>query len=643
TILISADTYSEQLIVNKNLTIIGAGQEKTIIKESVDNPDSTALIVDSSTVTISNIQFFGSGTTEAGRRGVVSRYASTTIRNCAFVLFSNVSIAAVNGSLTVDSVTITCLNGGDKVIVDSTSTALGINCDLGILLMNAHFSISHLTGGAQIDHVIDVRPDVHDIPNFLGKDYAVDTTQFSSGTIENSTIFGSRLSYYGQGIRIIGKMSGHRAELVIRNNRFSGTVKDSSYANPNYLTTAGISFNGGYAYADIYGNVVQYFNSGISVYGVATASIHGNEISKNGRYGIVTSWTSPANQPDLGGGSFGSPGQNTIVSNGKYSVYNLNSAPLSARFNNWGTTVTASIDSLIYDNLDNTSEGLVDYSGFLTPKPSIPALLSPTDGASGLGAATTLSWSAINTATGYRLQVSPSATFAPLLVDDSSLTTNTRQVGQLVQGTTYYWRVCALNSGGSSGWSATNRFTTQRTLFNLTGTVRYGTSSGAVIRGVTVLLSSASSPTTNALTDAQGLFTLASIPNGSYSLVLSKTGGHPTTSVNAADALKAALFGVDSLSNPLSPLQKLAADVNNDGKVNAADALQIMLRFVGTITSFARGDWVFLAAQSIATIKDQDLVNDVIGLAVGDVNGDAAGPFPASDGGSSQTKSKTDH
>ncbi|MCX6133928.1 MAG: pectinesterase family protein [Ignavibacteriales bacterium] len=632
TILIGRGTYAEQLVLKKNLTLIGAGQDKTVIVETPAGPDSTALIIDTATVTIKGIQFFGEAQNGFGKRGLIARNATTTLTQCAFVLFSNVSIAAINGRLTIDSVTISSLNGGDRVMVDSTSNLVGISSDIGVLLMNARFSISRLTAGAQIDHIIDVRPNVHDIPTFLGRDYPADTSQYNEGTIENSTFFGSRLSYWGQGIRVFGYQTGHRAELVIRNNRFAGMVKDSSYAIPSLLTTAGISFNGWSAFADIYGNVIQHFNSGISLYGAASASIHDNEITWNGRYGVVTSWTSPANQPDLGGGTLSSPGRNTISNNGKYNIYNQNSLSLSARFNNWGTTDANIIDSLIYDQRENSSIGRVDFSGYLTPKPAAPSLMSPADGSTGVAATPTLTWNNIGNATTYRLQVSASATFVPVLIDDSTLTTPSRQIGPLTDGTKYYWRVSASNAGGASGWSLTRNLTTLRIRFDISGTVRYGSSSGPAVQGVTASFSSATSPASSGASNAQGVFTLSSIPIGTYTCSFAKSGGHPTQYTNAADALKAALFSVDSLTYPLTTIQRLAADVNSDGKINAADALQIMLRYAGAVSSFAKGDWVFSAASSSVAISNQDVINDVVGLAAGDVNGDAQGALPAGTG-----------
>ena len=48
-----------------------------------------------------------------------------------------------------------------------------------------------------------------------------------------------------------------------------------------------------------------------------------------------------------------------------------------------------------------------------------------------------------------------------MVYDQSSLTSTSQQVNGLSEGTTYYWRVNATNSAGTSGWSDTWHFTTK--------------------------------------------------------------------------------------------------------------------------------------------------------------------------------------
>jgi len=96
--------------------------------------------------------------------------------------------------------------------------------------------------------------------------------------------------------------------------------------------------------------------------------------------------------------------------------------------------------------------------------PSAPSLSSPANNATGQSTSLTLSWNASGGASTYRLQVSTSSTFSTLLVDDSTLTSTSRLVNSLANNTTYYWRVNAKNTYGTSGWSSTWNFTTSSTL-----------------------------------------------------------------------------------------------------------------------------------------------------------------------------------
>ena len=158
----------------------------------------------------------------------------------------------------------------------------------------------------------------------------------------------------------------------------------------------------------------------------------------------------------------------------------------------------------------------------------------------------------------------------------------------------------------------------------VSGAVRYGSSGGSPIRDVNMILVSLTTGNQIAsATDSSGLYLFANLPSGAYSLIAAKVGGFPSAYVNAADALKAQLYFIDPLTYALSSLQQSAADVNGDGQVNSADGLQIVLRYVGTLSSFVKGDWVFAPGSSNISVGSQNVNDDIIGLAVGDVNGDA--------------------
>ena len=85
---------------------------------------------------------------------------------------------------------------------------------------------------------------------------------------------------------------------------------------------------------------------------------------------------------------------------------------------------------------------------------------SPANGAVQVVVSPTLSWSAVTNATTYHLQVSTTSSFATTVMDDSTLTGITKQIGPLLNNTLYYWRVRGMNDGGNGPYSATWSFTT---------------------------------------------------------------------------------------------------------------------------------------------------------------------------------------
>ncbi len=92
--------------------------------------------------------------------------------------------------------------------------------------------------------------------------------------------------------------------------------------------------------------------------------------------------------------------------------------------------------------------------------PAAPVLAGPANGAANVSLTPTLTWNASAGATSYRLQVASDSLFASPVLDDSTLTSTSRQAGPLANTTTYYWRVSAKNSAGSSAFSGVWHFVT---------------------------------------------------------------------------------------------------------------------------------------------------------------------------------------
>jgi outer membrane protein OmpA-like peptidoglycan-associated protein/outer membrane protein W len=97
----------------------------------------------------------------------------------------------------------------------------------------------------------------------------------------------------------------------------------------------------------------------------------------------------------------------------------------------------------------------------VVPAPPLPPVLAtPTNGATGVATNPTLTWNASSGATSYRLQASTDSTFASTTADQSGITTTSYSLSGLAAGTTYYWRVNATNSAGTSAYSTTWSLTT---------------------------------------------------------------------------------------------------------------------------------------------------------------------------------------
>ena len=92
--------------------------------------------------------------------------------------------------------------------------------------------------------------------------------------------------------------------------------------------------------------------------------------------------------------------------------------------------------------------------------PSTPNLSLPLNEATNIEILPTLSWNESTGATSYALQISADSNFTSFVYNQSELTDTTQQVTGLNYLTTYYWRVSAANSYGTSDWSAVWNFTT---------------------------------------------------------------------------------------------------------------------------------------------------------------------------------------
>lgn len=87
------------------------------------------------------------------------------------------------------------------------------------------------------------------------------------------------------------------------------------------------------------------------------------------------------------------------------------------------------------------------------PLPTIPVLVSPTNGSQVTETSQVLQWSSSSNANGYNYQVSTGSSFSTIFASGNTQTL-LASVSGLSYGTTYYWEVQASGSSGLSSWSS---------------------------------------------------------------------------------------------------------------------------------------------------------------------------------------------
>jgi aqualysin 1 len=156
-------------------------------------------------------------------------------------------------------------------------------------------------------------------------------------------------------------------------------------------------------------------------------------------------------------------------------------------------TVSSGLKSVAGVNLVSSvpagTPNLLLYTGFSAPPatvPATPALSSPSNGATQVATTANLSWIAVTGASSYRVQWSLTSDFSSLS-GEQTVTGTSLSVAGLSNATTYYWRVNAANSVGSSDWSTVWSFSTASAV-TLTAPVLVSPADGATGLGTNVKL-----------------------------------------------------------------------------------------------------------------------------------------------------------
>ncbi|MCX6272932.1 MAG: carboxypeptidase regulatory-like domain-containing protein [Bacteroidetes bacterium] len=148
----------------------------------------------------------------------------------------------------------------------------------------------------------------------------------------------------------------------------------------------------------------------------------------------------------------------------------------------------------------------------------------------------------------------------------------------------------------------------------ISGRVLYDNAANTPLNGVLVMLNSGYT-LAQVNTNANGYYQFLGLDPGVYQLIVLCY--KPWGGVNAVDALTILrhFVGMETLSG----LRLKAADVDFTEYVNSGDALQVLMRFTGIITTFPLGDWIFEDVM-IELDGTMNITRNIRGLCVGDVN-----------------------
>ncbi len=175
----------------------------------------------------------------------------------------------------------------------------------------------------------------------------------------------------------------------------------------------------------------------------------------------------------------------------------------------------------------------------------------------------------------------------------------------------------SIASATNGNWSSTT--TTVNTTTTIKGKM---TKNGNPVSGVVVTLSGSSSATT--MTDAEGNYSFVVAAGGTYTVTPTKRGD--VSGINSLDGTRIQQH-VIKLTN-LSPIQMIAADVNNNGVVNSVDAARIQEVMVGIPSASIIGEWKFLpAVRQYNSVMSGVTEENYEAILVGDVSSSSSSAF----------------
>ncbi|MGA2668996.1 MAG: T9SS type A sorting domain-containing protein [Ignavibacteria bacterium] len=328
--------------------------------------------------------------------------------------------------------------------------------------------------------------------SWIPLDTGIDNGQVNALAVYSNNLYagGTFTTIRGNTMNRIAKWNGTTWSILT--NGLDNAVNALLVYNGNLVvggqfTTVGISYTNRIAAWN--GTAWSAIGQGISNGQVYSLENYHNSLIAGGSfstiggvtYHSIAKWNG-TNWYDLNGGTDGNVMALTVYLGDLYvgGTFQTAGAVNASRIAKWNDTswsaLGTGIDAGTQVNALTTYEGILTVGGKFTSAggqsanniavwgsvPVAPTLSTPLDGSTGISLTPTLSWTAIPNAVSYRLQVSASSTFDTALVDVGGLTNPqyTVTTGFLNYGTTYYWRVCAVNELGNGLYSSIWHFTT---------------------------------------------------------------------------------------------------------------------------------------------------------------------------------------
>ncbi|HZH33319.1 MAG TPA: carboxypeptidase regulatory-like domain-containing protein [Pyrinomonadaceae bacterium] len=164
--------------------------------------------------------------------------------------------------------------------------------------------------------------------------------------------------------------------------------------------------------------------------------------------------------------------------------------------------------------------------------------------------------------------------------------------------------------------------------YSISGTFRYGTTPlnqpAKFVPDVNLITNGAYN--VSSITDPAGLYSLAGLGAGAYTITASKTAQATNTGISLQDASEVAKY----VFNQVTPTanQRLAGDATNNGSLSLQDASEIAKRAFNIQSSNAVGSWKFSPAQRSYASRTAGLTNENFdAVLVGDVTGNWTAPL----------------